>query len=78
MVVSALTILGLDELSARYSSCAYLASAIRFAGWVEPAVQHAIHSCWKEVCDEARLSKAERSQLWRREILPEYVSWDRA
>lgn len=162
-VISALTVLGLDELSARYSSYAELATAIRFAGWVRPAAQlhelyarmvfniavsntddhlrnhaafwdgttleltpafdlspqrrsttvatHAvalgtdgdhtsqfrvarraagsfglsdgdaagvidhvcstIRACWAEVCDEARLSRAEVDQLWGREILNE-------
>ncbi|HET9059719.1 MAG TPA: HipA domain-containing protein [Acidimicrobiales bacterium] len=168
MVVSALTVLGLDEASARYGSYAELASAMRFAGWPDPArqmrelftrmvlnisvsntddhlrnhaafwdgselsltpafdvapqrrstsvathaiglsadgertsqfrvarkaagsfgitqvdagsiidgVQDTIRTNWSEVCDEAQLSRVERDQLWRREILPEHASWD--
>jgi serine/threonine-protein kinase HipA len=167
-VVSALTVLGLDELSSRYSSYAELATAIRFAGWERPADQlrelyarmvfniavsntddhlrnhaafwegrsleltpaydlcpqrrsttvatHAIalgtntdhtsqfrvarraagsfgisdsaaadvidHICstiresWRDVCDEARLSRAEAEQLWGREILNDYAFWE--
>ncbi len=167
-VVSALTVLGVDELSARYSSYAELAAAIRFAGWDRPAAQlrelytrmvfnvavsntddhlrnHAafwdgttleltpafdispqrrsmtvanqaialgtdgdrtsqfrvarraagafgisdsgaadiiehvcstIRACWSEICDEARLPRAEADQLWGREILNDYAFWD--
>lgn len=170
MVVSALTVLGLDEASARYSSYADMATAIRFAGWPAPARQlrelftrmvlniavsntddhlrnhaafwdgeqlrltpafdvtpqrrstivatHAIaltsngertsqfrvarkaagafglsdkeaasiidhvkgviRTCWADVCDQAQLSRVEREQLWGREILNEYTSWDRS
>jgi serine/threonine-protein kinase HipA len=170
MIVSALTVLGLDEASARYSSYTEMASAIRFAGWQDPAsqmrelftrmvlniaisntddhlrnhaafwdgtelaltpafdvcpqrrstsaathaiglsadgerssqfrvarkaagsfgvtdieaasiidgVQDTIRACWTEVCDEGRLSRVEREQLWGREILPEYASWDQS
>ena len=38
-ILSGLTVLGLDELSARYSSYAELATAMRFAGWRRPAAQ---------------------------------------
>lgn len=170
MVVSALTVLGLDEASARHSSYAELAYAIRLGGWTNPVRQlrelytrmvfniavsntddhlrnhaafwdgetmaltpafdlcpqrrsttvatHAIaltdngqrtsqlrvarqaagafgitqtdaastidhvvgtiRSCWAEVCDQAQLGKLERSQLWGREILNEYIFWDQA
>jgi len=170
MVVSALTILGLDEPSARYSSYADLAAAIRHAGWVDPArqlhelftrmvlniavsntddhlrnhaafwdgtkltltpafdvapqrrstsvathaialnsdgnrfsqfrvarvaggpfgisereaaaiidhVESTIRSSWDDVCDEAQLTQNERQQLWGREILNDYATWDQA
>lgn len=168
LIVSMLTVLGLDEASARYSSYAELAYAIRSGGWIDPARQlrelytrmvlnvaisntddhlrnhaafwdgaalaltpafdlcpqrrstsvatHAIaltddgdrtsqlrvahraagafgltaaeaastidrvvgtiRTSWDEVCDQATLSTAERSQLWGREILNDYSFWD--
>ena len=168
MVVSALTILGIDEPSARYSSYPQLATAIRFAGWPDPARQlrelykrmvvniavsntddhlrnhaafwdgtqlaltpafdvspqrrstsvathaialaadgerisqfrvaakaapsfgiapseatsiidhvcHTIRSCWEDVCDQAELTRNQRSQLWGREILNDYATWN--
>lgn len=36
-------------------------------------VVRTIESSWAEVCDEARLTEAERDQLWKREFLNEYA-----
>ncbi len=36
-----------------------------------------VQASWAEVCDEARLSRGERAQLWGREILNPYVFYDR-
>jgi serine/threonine-protein kinase HipA len=35
-----------------------------------------ITTCWEDVCDEARLTKAQRDQLWRREFLNDYAFYD--
>ncbi len=35
-----------------------------------------IRRSWSEVCDEATLSRSERDQLWGREILNDYATWD--
>lgn len=35
-----------------------------------------IRQAWDEVCDEATLTEAERSTLWRREILNDYIFFD--
>lgn len=32
-----------------------------------------IESSWDDVCDEARLTKSERAQLWKREFLNDYI-----
>jgi serine/threonine-protein kinase HipA len=37
-----------------------------------------IRSSWDEVCDQAQLTTLERSLLWGREILNEYIFWDQA
>ncbi|WP_218029342.1 type II toxin-antitoxin system HipA family toxin [Nocardioides szechwanensis] len=34
--------------------------------------------CWDDVCDEARLTRAERDQLWKREFLNDYAFYDDA
>ncbi|WP_269180669.1 MULTISPECIES: type II toxin-antitoxin system HipA family toxin [unclassified Modestobacter] len=38
-------------------------------------VVESIHASWAEVCDEAHLTRAERDQLWGREILNPYASY---
>jgi serine/threonine-protein kinase HipA len=37
-----------------------------------------IRSTWNDACDEATLTASERSMLWGREILNDYIFWDDA
>ena len=40
------------------------------------AVVSTIHQDWDEVCDQARLTQAERDTLWQREFLNPYIFYD--
>lgn len=81
-LVSALTIVGLDEFAdARYGSYALLADHIRQTFLLDTSQAQSIidgqidviQTQWRDAADAARLSELERQQLFRREILNEFA-----
>lgn len=62
---------------ARAAAAEFLLSAAE-ANEIIDKVVTTIEADWDDVCDQARLTKSERDQLWKREFLNDYVFFDQA
>jgi serine/threonine-protein kinase HipA len=75
-IVSALTILQLDEMLARYATYALLSDAD--AREVVDRQIEVITNSWNEVCDQAGLTATDRAFFWQRQFLNPYALQDYA